>query len=101
MALELGAPIVRNILNIHKYHMIKKASQIKATRAFVGWSAAELAQRTAIGIATIKRYEVLLRIPKSRLGHPETIRDTFEVVGIEFIGTPGDAPSIRIYLSNS
>ncbi len=63
------------------------ASQIKAARSFVGWSASELAQRTGIGIATIKRYETSQGIPKSRMGHLETIRDTLENAGIEFIQT--------------
>lgn len=67
--------------------MMLTASQIKAARAFVGWSAAELAQRTNIGIATIKRYEVSPGVPKSRLGHLDTIRETFESAGIEFITT--------------
>lgn len=63
------------------------ASQIKAARAFLGWSAVELARQTGIGIATIKRYEVSSGIPNSRLGHLQSIRETFEKAGIEFVET--------------
>ena len=70
------------------------ASQIKAARAFLGWSGAELARRTGIGVATIKRYEISPGVPNSRLGHLETIRRTLEEAGIEFIETNDDGRGI-------
>ena len=39
------------------------SSQIKAARAMLGWSAIELANRSGVGSASIKRYEVQPGIP--------------------------------------
>lgn len=72
------------------------AEQIRAARAVLGWSVAELAARTNVGTATISRYEAVCGIPKSRKGHLLTIRQCFEAAGIEFIGSPEDRPGLRI-----
>lgn len=72
------------------------SEQIKAARAALGVSAAEVASCTGIGLATLKRYEAISGIPKSRKGHLNTLRSFFEAAGIEFIGTPSDRPGIRI-----
>ena len=73
------------------------SSQLIAARAVLGWSINELADRTGIGSATIKRYEAVNGIPKSRKGHLSLLRTHFESAGIEFIGTSDDGPGIRIY----
>lgn len=71
--------------------------QIRAARGALNWSVQELADRTGIGSATIVRYETVKGVPKSRKGNLETIKATLESAGIEFIGTPDDAPGIRIH----
>ena len=35
------------------------AEQIKASRALLGWSAAELAKRSNVGATTLRRYEMV------------------------------------------
>jgi len=55
-----------------------------------------LAEKTAVGTATIVRYEAATGVPPSRKGNLECIRLALEVAGIEFIGTPDDDPGIRI-----
>jgi len=72
------------------------SEQIKAARAALGISVAEVANFTNIGLATLKRYEAVSGVPKSRKGHLNTLRSFFESAGIEFIGTPTDRPGIRI-----
>ena len=72
------------------------AEQIKAARAALGVSVAEVATYTKIGIATLKRYEAVSGTPNSRKGHLGTLKSFFESAGIEFIGTPTDRPGIRI-----
>ena len=72
------------------------AEQIKAARAALSVSVAEVAERTNIGIATLKRYEAVSGVPNSRKGHLGTLKSFFESAGIEFIGTPTDRPGIRI-----
>lgn len=73
------------------------SEQIRAARSVLCWSTSELAERTGVGIATLKRYEAVSGVPKSRKGILDIIRKTFETAGIEFIGTPDDAPGIRIH----
>jgi transcriptional regulator with XRE-family HTH domain len=77
------------------------SEQIRAARAVLGWSVRELAERTGIGSATIKRYEAVSGVPKSRKGHINVLRADFESAGIEFIGGPDDAPGIRIHKAES
>ncbi|QIQ87549.1 XRE family transcriptional regulator [Erythrobacter sp.] len=72
------------------------AEQIKAARAALGWTINQIAQATAIGSATLKRYESTSGVPKSRKGHLGRLREHFEAAGIEFIGSPNDRPGIRI-----
>ncbi len=74
---------------------------MRAARGALNWSVQELAIRTGIGHATIVRYEMIQKVPKSRKGNLETIKATLEAAGIEFIGTPDDAPGIRIHLAKS
>ena len=64
------------------------SSQIKAARAMLGWSAIELANRSGVGSASIKRYEVQPGIPVANTKNLMVIRNTFEEAGIEFTGDP-------------
>ena len=73
------------------------SEQIRAARASLTLSTRIVAEATGIGIATIKRYEAVSGVPKSRKGHLALLREYFEAQGIEFIGTPDDAPGIRIH----
>lgn len=72
------------------------ATQIKAARAALGVPVKTVSEKTGIGLATIKRYEAVVGVPKSRKGHLQSLRKYFETAGIEFIGTPDDGPGIRI-----
>lgn len=72
-------------------------SQIRAARGVLRWSVQELAKQTGIGTATIARYEEQDGIPPSRKNNLEKVRIAFEMAGIEFIGTPENAPGIRIH----
>ncbi len=77
------------------------AEQIKAARAALGWSVTELSLRSGVGTATIKRYEAVTGLPKSRKDNLGLLRQAFEAAGIEFTGTPDDAPGIRIHRDGS
>lgn len=72
------------------------SEQIKAARAALGWTLSQLAESTGIGVATLKRYQAITGVPKSRKGHLQLLQHHFENAGIEFIGTPDDGPGIRI-----
>ena len=59
------------------------STQIKAARAMLGWSAIELANRSGVGSASIKRYEVQSGIPIANTKNLMVIRNTFEDAGID------------------
>ncbi|MBO6768973.1 MAG: helix-turn-helix transcriptional regulator [Erythrobacter sp.] len=72
------------------------AQQIKAARGALGWSVQDLADRTGVGTATISRYELAAKVPRSRKDNLQRIRAAFETAGIEFIGSPDNRPGIRM-----
>lgn len=71
--------------------------QIRAARGALNWSVRELADHSGVATATIARYELEVGVPKSRKNNLTLLRQTLESAGIEFIGTPDDAPGIRIH----
>jgi len=77
--------------------MMVTAEQLRAARSALGWSVAELSSQSGVSTATIKRYEAVTGLPKSRKDNLGLLKHTFESAGIEFIGTPDDAPGIRIH----
>lgn len=77
--------------------MMATGSQLRAARNALGWSIETLAERSGVSVRTIIRYEDTDGVPPSRSGNLETLTFTMQTAGIEFIGTPDDAPGIRIH----
>ena len=71
-------------------------SQIRAARALVRWSATDLANKSGIGISTIKRLEVMNGVPAINISTMVAIQGALESAGIEFIGSPDDRPGVRL-----
>jgi len=61
------------------------------------WSAEELAQKSDIASKTIRRIEAVKGVPNSTTKILQRIQTVLETAGIEFIGSPDDAPGIRIH----
>ena len=72
------------------------SSQIKAARAMLGWSAIELANRSGVGSASIKRYEVQDGVPVANTKNLMAIRNALEEAGIEFTGDPLVSPGVTL-----
>ena len=70
--------------------------QIRSGRAALRWTAAQLASAAGVGIQTVMRLEAHDGIPPSRSSSLVAIRGAMGAAGIEFIGTPDDAPGIRV-----
>ena len=71
------------------------ASQIRAARSLLGWTARELSDRSGVSLATIQRLETQAGVPAS---HPRTLQDlkrAFEDAGLEFIGTPEKEAGVK------
>ena len=71
--------------------------QIRAARSALRWTIEDLAGRGEITARIVKRMESYDLVPKSSSQTLKNIRKTFEVAGIEFIGTPEDTLGIRIH----
>lgn len=70
--------------------------QIRAARALINWSARELAVKSGVGVATVRRMELAEGIPSSNAQNLELVKKTLEVLGVEFIGAPEDRPGVRL-----
>ena len=77
--------------------MIATGAQIRAARNALSWSIDRLAERSGISVRTIIRYESTDGMPPTRAGNLQKVVVALESAGIEFIGTPDDAPGIRIH----
>jgi len=73
--------------------------QIRAARALINWSARELADKSGVGVATIRRMELADGVPSSNAQNLELIQKSLEGLGVEFIGTPEDRPGVRLKLT--
>ena len=58
------------------------SEQIKASRALLGWSAAELAKRSNVGATTLRRYEMVGGVPSANLSVLLKLKSTLENAGI-------------------
>jgi ribosome-binding protein aMBF1 (putative translation factor) len=72
------------------------ASQIRAARALLRWSAEDLAQRSAVGVATIRRAEVSEDKTSLTIPNNSAIRTSLEIAGVEFIDENGGGPGVRL-----
>jgi hypothetical protein len=68
---------------------------MRAARAMLRWSALELAQLSKVGVATIRRVEVIEgEIPVTAVNEA-AIRQVFESAGIEFIDENSKGEGVR------
>jgi transcriptional regulator with XRE-family HTH domain len=74
------------------------SNQVRAARALLGWSGTDLANRSGVGITTLRRYELQDGIPSANTNVLMSIKMTFEVAGIEFTGDPLANPGVTLHL---
>jgi len=77
------------------------SAQIRAARALLRWSALDLAEKSKVGVATIRRIELADGVPSSNVRTLNALLKALELAGVEFVGTPEDAPGVRLRLSSS
>lgn len=78
--------------------MSKKISsaQMRAARALLRWSALDLAKASKVGVATIRRVEVVDGEIPVTLANEASLRQTLESAGVEFIDENGGGPGVRL-----
>jgi DNA-binding Xre family transcriptional regulator len=70
--------------------------QIRAARAMLRWNSQDLSDASGVGIATVKRIEVMQGVPAGNIKTLSAIQAALEEAGIEFIGSPNDSPGVRL-----
>ena len=75
------------------------SSQIRAARALLGWSGIDLAEKSAVGITTLRRYELQKGIPSANTSVLLTLKNTLENAGIEFTGDPLVNPGVTLRIN--
>lgn len=73
------------------------SEQIKAARSLLDWDQKELATRANVGITTVKRLEARAGVVGGTMDTVVRLKDALEAAGIEFIGSPGDGPGVRLW----
>jgi hypothetical protein len=71
-------------------------SQIRAARALLRWSATELAVRSQLGVATIRRAEAQDGVVSMTSANVNAVRHAFESAGVQFIDGNGGGPGVRL-----
>jgi transcriptional regulator with XRE-family HTH domain len=76
-------------------------AQIRAARALIGISAAELEGLSGVTLRTIQRFEAVETTPPNRSGTLEKITAALEAQGIEFLGDAETSPGVRLHRTGS
>ncbi len=72
------------------------SEQIRAARQMIKITADELANLSGVGVATIRRFELMSGVPSGNARSIEAIKKALEQAGVEFLGTPDDGPGVRL-----
>ena len=71
------------------------SGQIKAARALLGLTVAELAKTAGICFTTMVRLESAEGIPAGNVKTLTSVKTAIEKAGIEFIGSPDEGAGVR------
>ena len=71
------------------------SAQMRAARALLRWSALDLATASKVGVATIRRAEVVDGEIPVTLANEAALRQALEAAGVEFIEDNGGGAGVR------
>jgi len=71
-------------------------AQIRAARALLNWTAADLAVKASLGLNTIRRAEAINGKTALTAANELAIRRVLEEAGVRFIDANGDGPGVRL-----
>lgn len=72
------------------------SEQIRAARQLIRMTADDLAKASGVGVATIRRFELMRGVPSGNARLLDSIQKALEKAGVEFIGSPDDRPGVRL-----
>jgi transcriptional regulator with XRE-family HTH domain len=70
--------------------------QIKSARMLLGWKGQDLADKSGVGITTLRRYEAQDGIPSANKFVIKAIKTCLEEAGIVFYGDPVKSPGVSL-----
>jgi transcriptional regulator with XRE-family HTH domain len=70
--------------------------QIKAARMLLGWKGKDLADKSGVGITTLRRYEAQDGIPNANKFVLKAIKSCLEEAGVVFSGDPVKDPGVLL-----
>lgn len=70
--------------------------QMRAARALLGWSAQELADKSKVGVTTIRRTEVVDGPVRMIAGNVDAILRAFDAAGVALIEPNGGGDGVRM-----
>ena len=73
------------------------SAQIRAARAMLEWTRADLAKYSGVGFSSMMRIESAIGVPGTHAKTLEAIEKAFEKAGIQFIGSPDDGPGVQLF----
>ena len=76
------------------------SKQIKAARVLLGWKGKDLADKSGVGITTLRRYETQDGIPNANKFVIKAIKICLEEAGIIFSGDPLTDPGVKFHKSD-
>lgn len=80
---------------------IVTSEQIRAGKALLRWSGEELAAKAGVSLSTIRRVEAATGVPEGQnLKTLMAITNALEAAGVEFIGSPDNAPGVCLRPKN-
>lgn len=71
-------------------------SQMRAARALLRWSAEELASRSKLGVATVRRAEAVDGAPAITAANAAAVETVLTAAGVEFIPENGGGAGVRM-----
>jgi hypothetical protein len=80
----------------YKSDCVVSSAQLRAARALLRWSALDLANASKVGVATIRRVEVMDGPIPVTPANEAALRSALEAAGVEFIDENGGGPGVRL-----
>lgn len=71
------------------------SAQIRAARALLDWSRADLAKHSEVGASALMRLESAHGVPSGNIKTFEAVQKALESAGVEFIGSPEEGAGVR------
>jgi predicted transcriptional regulator len=72
------------------------ASQLRGARAVLQMGQSELAERSGVSLASIKRFEAMEGRIEARTGTVQRLMSALEEAGVQFIAENGGGPGVRL-----